>query len=108
MSDPTVIQRDDATPEQFDIEVDGERAGLAAYVDTGDQRIFYHTELDDRFSGRGLGSVLIHAALTETRKEGKRIVPVCPFVAHFVEKHHDFDDLLDPVTPEAKAAATAE
>lgn len=107
MSEPTVIQRTDATPPNYEISVDGERAGLTAYVDDDQQRIFFHTEVDERFAGRGLASKLIGAALADSRAQGKRIVPICPFVASYVQKHHEFDDLLDPVTPQARAAAQA-
>ncbi|WP_036461033.1 GNAT family N-acetyltransferase [Mycobacterium sp. 141] len=92
---------------QYEITVDGEHAGLEAYVDAGDQRVFYHTEIDDRFSGRGLAGELVSAALTDARAAGKRIVAVCPYVVKYVKQHHDFDDILDPVTPEAMAAVEA-
>ncbi|MEV6771645.1 GNAT family N-acetyltransferase [Nocardia sp. NPDC051030] len=103
-SDPVITEVTDTVPRFFRISVDGERAGLTSYVDHNNQRIFFHTEIDDRFAGRGLAGRLIAAALTETRAAGKRIVPICPFVAAYVQKHHDFDDILDPVTPESKAA----
>ncbi|MER5388945.1 GNAT family N-acetyltransferase [Saccharopolyspora sp. NPDC002686] len=86
---------------RYEISLDGERAGLTAYVDDGDRRIFYHTEVDDRFAGRGLASTLVTEALTDTRARGKRIVPVCPYVAKYLKRHHDFDDITDKVTPAA-------
>lgn len=91
----------------YEIAVDGEHAGLEAYVDAGDQRIFYHTEIDDKFGGRGLAGVLVSAALTDARAAGKRIVAVCPYVAKYVKQHHDFDDILDDVTPAALDAVKA-
>lgn len=91
----------------YELTVDGKHAGLAAYVDFGNQRIFHHTEVGDEFSGRGLAGELVQAALTDARAAGKRIVAVCPYVAKYVKKHHDFDDILDPVTPEVLAAVEA-
>ncbi|MGA5545444.1 GNAT family N-acetyltransferase [Mycobacterium sp. NPDC051198] len=92
----------------YEITVDGEHAGLAAYVDSGDQRIFHHTEIDDEFGGRGLAGELVTAALADARAAGKRIVAVCPYVKKYVQKHHDFDDILDPITPEVLAAVEAD
>ena len=45
-------------------------------------------------------STLIKSALTATRSEGKRIVPICPFVAGYLKKHDDeFANITDKVTP---------
>jgi predicted GNAT family acetyltransferase len=92
--------------QRYEITAGGERAGFTAYVEDAGQRIFYHTEIDERFGGRGLGGALVEAALADTRDTGRRIVPVCPFVAKFVSGHHEFDEDLDPVTPAAHAAVT--
>ncbi|BBX28156.1 GNAT family N-acetyltransferase [Mycolicibacterium alvei] len=91
----------------YEITVDGVHAGIAAYINSGDQRIFHHTEIDEEFGGRGLAGELVAEALTDTRESGKRIVPVCSFVARYVQKHHDFDDALDPATPEVQALVEA-
>lgn len=88
---------------RYEIRVDGVLAGFTAYVDHDEQRIFFHTEIGDEFGGRGLAGVLIARALADTRAGGRRIVPVCPYVARWVRKHHDVDDVLDPVTPAAFA-----
>lgn len=91
----------------YELTVDGEHAGLAAYIDAGDQRIFHHTEVDEKFGGRGLAGVLVGAALTDARAAGKRVVPVCSYVAKYVEKHREFGDIVDTATPEALAAVEA-
>ncbi|CAL9567328.1 hypothetical protein SUDANB121_04785 [Nocardiopsis dassonvillei] len=87
--------------DRYTISVDGEMAGFTQFVDAGDRRrIFFHTEIDERFSGRGLAGTLVSQALAETRSLGLGIVPVCPYVAGYVERHHDFDDVLLKVTPQ--------
>ncbi|MQA03459.1 MAG: N-acetyltransferase [Streptosporangiales bacterium] len=73
-------------------------AGFTEYLDRDGQRIFYHTETDEAFAGRGLAGTLVTRALADTRDNGMRIVALCPFVAGYVRKHHDFDDSIDPVT----------
>ncbi|AEY93618.1 GNAT family N-acetyltransferase [Streptomyces olivaceoviridis] len=102
MSQPSttpVVERVDAR-NRYEILVDGKRAGLTAYRDRDAQRVFYHTEVDEAFAGQGLASQLVQEALTDVRESGKRIVPVCPYVAKFLKRHEEFADLVDPVTPD--------
>jgi predicted GNAT family acetyltransferase len=106
MTESTITNATDH--QRYEISVDGVRAGLSAYVDADRQRIFYHTEIDDDFAGHGLANKLTAAALADTRAAGKRIVAICPVVAAYVDKHGDFDDILDPVTPQAHAVVRAE
>ncbi|MGB3230326.1 MAG: GNAT family N-acetyltransferase [Mycobacterium sp.] len=91
-----------AEADRFSISVDGQKAGFTEYIDHGNQRIFPHTEIDDEFGGRGLGTILVRDALEATRDAGLRIVPVCSMVAGFIDKHAEFGDHVDPVTPEVK------
>ena len=92
------VQRVDAR-HRYEIIIDGRRAGLTAYRDRGDQRVFFHTEIDDAFAGQGLGAQLVQQALADVRASGQRIVPVCPYVARFLKRHDEFADITDPVTP---------
>ncbi|WP_372504642.1 N-acetyltransferase [Streptomyces lavenduligriseus] len=43
---------------------------------------------------------LVQEALTDVRRSGICIVPVCPYVAKYLERHEEFADITDPVTPE--------
>lgn len=97
---PTV-RRVDAR-HRYEILVDGEPAGFTAYRDRADQRVFFHTEIDDAFAGQGLASLLVQQALTDVRTSGKRIVPVCPYVAKFATKHGEFTGITDPVTSDVR------
>lgn len=85
-------------PDEFVVAVEDRAVGLAAFRDRDRQRVFYHTEVDGAFEGRGLATALIREALAATRADGMRIVPVCPMVQAYVRKHHEFDDLVDEPT----------
>jgi uncharacterized protein len=85
---------------RYAIAVEGKTVGLAEFADRGDQRVFYHTEVDPAYGGRGLASILVEQALSSARDEGKRAVPVCSMVATVLKKHPEFDDITDPVTDE--------
>ncbi|MEV0637808.1 GNAT family N-acetyltransferase [Streptomyces sp. NPDC050619] len=93
------VERVDAG-HRYEILVDGRRAGLTAYRDREEQRVFFHTEVDQAFAGQGLAAQLVQQALADVRRSGKRIVPVCPYVAKFLKKHDEFADITDLVTPD--------
>lgn len=95
---PTVERVD--TRHRYEIHAGGQRAGLTAYRDRDRQRVFFHTEIDDAYAGQGLAGRLIREALDDVRASGRRIVPVCPFVAAYLSKHDAYDDITDPATPE--------
>lgn len=66
-------------------------AGHAFYLDRPEdgERIFYHTEVEKRFGGRGLATVLVRLALDETRESSLTVVPVCPLVKSYLDEHGD-------------------
>ena len=80
---------------RYEIHLGETRIGLSTYRDEDDRRLFLHTEVDPEYQGHGLASKLIVFALDDSRAAGKRIVPLCPMVAAYVAKHHDYDDILD-------------
>ena len=86
---------DDREKRRFEIRVDGELAGFADYSRRGGRLIFRHTEIDDAFEGRGLGSKLAQGALDAARTAGHGVVPLCPFIASYIERHPDYQDLVD-------------
>lgn len=88
--------------DEYTIAVEGKTVGFAAFADRGNERVFYHTEIDPEFGGRGLATILVEEALDATRADGKRIVPVCSMVANVIEKHPEFADITDPVTAEVQ------
>ncbi len=92
---PTVS--DHAERGRFEIAVDGDVAGFAAYHQIGDTLDFTHTEIDDRYEGRGLGSTLIRAAFEATRDRGLGVLPHCPFVKSYIERHPEYLELVPPL-----------
>jgi predicted GNAT family acetyltransferase len=86
--------------DKFVVAVEGQDVGLTMFEDQGEQRVFFHTEVDEAFGGRGLATIVISEALAQTKAEGLRIVPVCPTVAAFVEKHPEYADVVDRPTPQ--------
>lgn len=81
---------------RFEIFVGDTRVGLAAYRDEPGRRVFTHTEIDPAFEGQGLGSRLAAFALDETRDERLHVVPLCSFIAAYIERHPEYGELVVP------------
>ena len=83
----------DVAEQEFSLTVEGRRA-VAAYQREGDRIVFTHTNVPPEIEGRGVGSKLIRGALDAVRDFGLKVVPQCPFVAAYIEKHPEYRDLL--------------
>jgi predicted GNAT family acetyltransferase len=101
VSDPqdvTVIRNDDK--QRYEAVVDGEVAGFSQYQLTDELIVFTHTEVDERFEGRGIGSALAQFALDDVRAAGERkVLPLCPFVKAWIGRHGDYVDLVYGAPP---------
>jgi uncharacterized protein len=91
--DATVIC-DEAGERRYEIRVDGELAGFATYQLRPGEIAFKHTEIDDRFEGQGLGGELIAFALDDVRDRGLAVLPFCPFVRAYLQRHREYADLV--------------
>ena len=84
-------------PEQnrYELRLDGRLIGLAAYRRRDGRIAFTHTEVDEECSGRGFGTQLVLAALDDARRQHLDVIPLCPFVAHLIDEHPEYQDLLE-------------
>jgi uncharacterized protein len=87
--------RDNRDRSRYELVVDGEVAGFVQYNMRGGRLILVHTEIDDAHAGRGLAGILVSGVLDDVRRRRLRIVPICPFVEGYIERHPDYDDLVD-------------
>jgi predicted GNAT family acetyltransferase len=91
---PTIEVVDQPERERYAISLDGELAGFTAYVLRSGLIAFVHTEVDERFQGRGLADRLIREALDDARSRELTVLPFCPFVQGFIERHPEYVDLV--------------
>ncbi len=79
---------------RFEIQVGGEVAGFTEYRRRPGLIAFVHTLIDPRFEGRGLASQLVRTALSQARSDGLSVMPFCPFVRGYIERHTEYLDLV--------------
>ncbi|MFC7581604.1 GNAT family N-acetyltransferase [Schaalia naturae] len=98
---PAVEVRDVPERRRFEAAVGGEFAGFAEYELGPDRVVFTHTEVLPPFEGRGVGSALARHALDRVREDGRlRVVPLCPFIKGWVNRHPEYRDLMLPASAE--------
>jgi uncharacterized protein len=88
------VVKDNTDKHRFELTADGELAGFSAYRLREGAITFTHTEIDSSFEGKGLGSKLARAVLDEAREQGLRVYAQCPFIAGYIDKHPEYQDLL--------------
>jgi uncharacterized protein len=81
---------------QYELRLGDRRIGLAAYHRRNNRIAFLHTEIDEACEGRGFGNRLAAAALADVRRQGLEVVPLCPFMAHYIATHPEEQDLVAP------------
>lgn len=91
MSAPAV--QHDAAARRYALNVDGAEAVLD-YALAGRTVTFTHTFVPTALRGRGLAEVLVRRGLADARAAQHRVVPQCSYVARFIARHAEYQDLL--------------
>ena len=94
MADHVVTREHGATKGRFVIRHGGEEAELTYSVTTPTLIIADHTGVPDSFRGTGAGLALVEALVAAARKDGFKVVPLCPFVKAQARKHPDWADVF--------------
>jgi len=90
----TAVVRDNPTELRYELVLDGEVAGFILYRRRPDAVALVHTDISPRLEGRGLGATLVAGALDDIRARGLHVVPICPFVRAFLQRHPDYAELV--------------
>jgi uncharacterized protein len=85
---------DNPEEERFEIRAGDKLAGFTVYRRRPGLIAFIHTEVEPELEGMGLASRLIQSALDTARDEDLAVLPFCPFVRGYIQKHHEYLDLV--------------
>jgi predicted GNAT family acetyltransferase len=85
--------RDNTASHRFELEID-DQVAKAWYRMQGNVVTFTHTEVPAALSGQGVGSRLAKGALDAVRSAGQKVVALCPFIAAYIKRHREYQDLL--------------
>ena len=94
MTDTLDVVMNDKT-HRFEVTLGGETA-FAEYTLLSHALVLPHTVVPDAFAGRGVASALATTALTYARDHALKVKPICPFMAGYIKKHPEWQDLVHP------------
>ena len=103
MTDDTAARR----PATADVRLEQRKSGgrYTLVVETHEAEMTYsrasaqliiidHTDVPEALRGRGIGQVLVTRAVEDARRDGFKIIPLCPFASAQFRRHAEWRDVL--------------
>ncbi len=75
-------------------EADVELGEMTYSVASDELIIVDHTGVNDGHNGKGVGKKLFEAMVKQSRTDGRKVMPLCPFAQAMFERHPDTHDVL--------------
>ena len=79
---------------RYEVYVGSVLAGFTDYHSQPGLVTLKYTEVDPAFEGRGIGSRLVAGVLDDIRARGAAVLPICPFVRTYLQRHPEYADLV--------------
>jgi predicted GNAT family acetyltransferase len=90
----TTAVTDAADRERYEARADDALAGILQYRRRPELIALVHTEVLPAFEGQGVGGALARFALDDARASGTAVLPFCPFVNAYIQRHPEYADLV--------------
>ena len=84
----------DMDKKRFYIEVEGKQVELTYQVESDGHLNYNSTFTPPELRGQGLAGQVTKAALQFAQVNKKKVEPSCPYVADYIKRHPEFQDLL--------------
>ena len=89
-----LVIADNPAAQRYEARLGGRVVGFSEYRRVRGRVVFFHTEVDETFEGKGIGSRLAKGTLDDIRARGLAITVKCPFIAAYVKHHPEYGDLV--------------
>ena len=91
----TDVRREERpTGGRYTLVVDGHESEMTYSRASAQLIIIDHTGVHDALRGRGVGQVLVTRAVEDARREGFKIIPLCPFAKAQFQRHPEWRDVV--------------
>ncbi len=90
----TTTTADAPDQERYETHADDALAGILQYHRRPELIALVHTEVLPAFEGQGIGGTLARFALEDARASGAAVLPFCPFVSAYIQRHPEYAELV--------------
>ncbi len=73
----------------------GNSLGFVEYKLDRNLLTLVHTEVPPELGGQGVGAKIVRSALDFAKDNWLKVVPECPFVARYIERHEKYKDIVE-------------
>lgn len=95
MTAPEFQLVNDAGARRYRLMLNNEEVGYSEYDPVAPASILIkHTQVLQRYEGKGFGSHLVRSMLDDIRAQGKTVIPICPYAMNYIRKHREYLDIV--------------
>lgn len=94
MNPESIHVRHNTDERRFEAEIEGELA-LTEYHRNNELMVFTRTFVPEDLRHEGVAARIVKVALDYARERGYRVEPQCSYVADWIERHPDYQELVD-------------
>jgi hypothetical protein len=80
--------------QRYEAHRDGALVGFLEYVIKRGRIALVHTEVPPEHEGHGVAGALSRFALEDARRRSLRVIPICPYVRTYLERHPEYADIV--------------
>ena len=85
---------DNETTKRFQFELENGDIAKIEYIKAQEKIYLTHTEVPQGYEGQGIGSELIKQTLEHIKEQDWTLIPLCPFVAKYLQRHPEWKSLV--------------
>lgn len=94
--DIAITREDTATGGRYVGRIPGKPEAEMTFSKAGQKiQIIDHTGVPDALGGLGVGKALVEYMVNDVRARNLKIIPLCPFTKATLEKHPEWQDILN-------------